>query len=121
MANAWARLCERDSMGTARGYGMSEREMFEYVCEFAGITIERGLELNQRRKQWPDAVPDWAREKEKPDAAPEIVAPAPDEIPWQTKVELARERNAAEKRRDSNLRANADAKRRLRENFSKVG
>jgi hypothetical protein len=62
MAQAWAKLAERDSMGRTAGYGMTHRQMFEHVCELAGVSIARGLELEERRKKWPEKVPDWLKE-----------------------------------------------------------
>lgn len=62
MAEAWKYLGKRNAEGTSRGYGMTARQMFEVVCELAGITIERGLELEVLRKKWPDDIPDWLKE-----------------------------------------------------------
>jgi hypothetical protein len=62
MAKAYEQLLRRNSEGWCRGSGMTVRQMFEYACECAGVTIARGLELEELRKKWPDRVPDWAKE-----------------------------------------------------------
>lgn len=41
------------------------REVFEWVCERAGITVQRGLELEALQKKWPKSAPDWAKEEER--------------------------------------------------------
>ena len=63
MAKAWEQLCKRNAEGKSGAADMSNRRMFEYVCEVAGVSIERGLELEARRKKWPEKVPDWLREE----------------------------------------------------------
>jgi hypothetical protein len=50
------------SIGSGSGY-WTPRKVFEWVCARAGITIERGLELEKLQKKWPEEVPDWAREE----------------------------------------------------------
>jgi hypothetical protein len=63
MAKAWDWLCEKNAEGAARGCGLTARQMFEQVCDRAGISIERGLELEERRRKWPKNVPEWLREE----------------------------------------------------------
>jgi hypothetical protein len=63
MAEAWKYLTTRDAGGACRASGLSNRQMFEAVCDLAGITIERGLELEELKKKWPArGVPDWLKE-----------------------------------------------------------
>jgi hypothetical protein len=62
MAEAWRYLAERVSPERTRGSGMTPREMFEVACELAGITIARGIELEELKKKWPENVPEWLRE-----------------------------------------------------------
>jgi len=63
MAKAWDWLCQCNAEGISRGSGLNPRQMFAQVCDRAGITIERGLELEERRKKWPKNVPDWLKEE----------------------------------------------------------
>jgi len=37
------------------------RKVFEWVCRLAGLTVERGLQLEESQKKWPEKVPEWAR------------------------------------------------------------
>jgi hypothetical protein len=62
VAEAWTYLQEHDSQGRPRGSGLSPRRLFEIVCERAGITIARGLQLEELQKRWPEKVPDWLKE-----------------------------------------------------------
>jgi hypothetical protein len=62
MAEATKFWCDGNPDGRSRASGATQRRIFELICERAGITIERGLELEARAKQWPEKVPDWARE-----------------------------------------------------------
>jgi uncharacterized protein YdaU (DUF1376 family) len=41
------------SMGSGSSPG--EKEIFEWACELAGISVERGLEVQARGKKWPQA------------------------------------------------------------------
>jgi hypothetical protein len=63
MAEAYAQLNKRNAEGACWGSGMSTRQMFEYACGVAGISIARGLELEEGRRKWPEQVPDWAKEE----------------------------------------------------------
>jgi hypothetical protein len=115
MALAWDWLCEPNGEGATRGLGMTQRQMFAQVCERAGISIERGLELEERRKKWPKNVPDWLKETES-------TAPNATESPAPPKKELwslseSRPHNKAEQRQRDNLAVNAACKQRLREKF----
>jgi hypothetical protein len=62
MAEAYAQLSKRNAEGATLGSSMSARQMFEYACEVAGISISRGLELEEQRRKWPERVPDWAKQ-----------------------------------------------------------
>jgi hypothetical protein len=62
MAEAYAQLSKRNGEGACLGASMSTRQMFEYACEIAGVSITRGLELEERRKKWPEETPSWAKE-----------------------------------------------------------
>jgi hypothetical protein len=33
------------------------RQVFEWICSEAGITVKRGIELEQRQKEWPEGAP----------------------------------------------------------------
>lgn len=112
MAKAWDWLCVTNGEGVPRGHGLSPRQMFEQVCNRAGVTIERGLDLDERCKKWPEKVPEWLREAEskKP---PEKPQPAPSEEVWSLRTRAAP--NRAEQRTQDNLAANA------REKFGRTG
>jgi len=111
MAKAWEQLAVRDSMGRAAGSDMTNRQMFEQVCLVAGVSISRGLELEERRKKWPEKVPDWLRER----PAIETETPAAAGPVWS--LSERRASNKAEQRTIDNLRVNAQCKQRLRERF----
>jgi hypothetical protein len=61
MAEAYVQLGKRNAEGACLGAGMSTKQMFEYACDTAGVSITRGLELEERRKKWPEQTPDWAK------------------------------------------------------------
>jgi hypothetical protein len=63
IAEAYAQLNKRNAEGARWGAGMSARQMFEYACAVAGVSIARGLELEGQRRKWPEQVPDWAKEE----------------------------------------------------------
>ena len=114
MASAWEKLMVRDSTGRAAGSSMSQRRMFEFVCETAGVTIERGLELEELRKKWPEKVPDWL--KEIPADTPKSRSEPGNQEVWSLGARR-RPNNRAEQRQEDNLAANAACKQRLRERF----
>jgi DNA-binding transcriptional MocR family regulator len=63
-SNAWREVFKHNAEGRTMCSGMSVREVFETACTMAGVTIERGLELDELRKKWPapDKIPDWLKE-----------------------------------------------------------
>jgi hypothetical protein len=40
-----------------------ERRVFEWIRRESGITVQRGLELEDLQKRWPEQIPDWAQEQ----------------------------------------------------------
>jgi hypothetical protein len=49
----------RASTGTPLPEWMhNDRRVFEWICSEAGITVKRGIELEQRQKEWPEAAPE---------------------------------------------------------------
>jgi hypothetical protein len=62
MAQAWNTVLHRNPEGKTRVSGMTQRQVFEAVCELAGVTVTRGIELDELRKKWPENVPDWLME-----------------------------------------------------------
>ena len=58
---------------------MSARQMFATVCEMAGITIARGLELEELHNKWPEKVPDWLKEPTGSDRQTEFNSKRPPE------------------------------------------
>lgn len=54
MGAAYRDLLRRNAEGGCRGSGMTDRQMLEYACGHAGISLARGLELEVERTRWPD-------------------------------------------------------------------
>jgi hypothetical protein len=56
MNEAYQELARLQSAGVGgRGDSLSEKQVFEWVCQRSGITVVRGIELEALQRKWPDS------------------------------------------------------------------
>ena len=55
LGEAFREINRRLAASVGCGTSVSEGEFFEAACEWAGISVERGLEVQARGKKWPQA------------------------------------------------------------------
>jgi uncharacterized protein YdaU (DUF1376 family) len=55
LGDAFKEINLRLTASVGSGSSPGEKEIFEWACELAGISVERGLEVQTRGKKWPQA------------------------------------------------------------------
>jgi hypothetical protein len=62
IGKAWAKFEEMQAaaVGNAPAWMRDSKAIVNWICESAGITVKRYLELRELQTKWPDNVPAWA-------------------------------------------------------------
>jgi hypothetical protein len=50
------KLCIANEGGSLPDWMHDEKKIFERICALAGITVERGLELEKLQCEWPEGL-----------------------------------------------------------------
>jgi hypothetical protein len=57
LADAFKNIALRLEASVGSGFRPTEKEIFEWACRDAGISVERGLDVEERGKKWPQPQP----------------------------------------------------------------
>ncbi len=53
LGDAFKEIDLRLKANTGSGTSLTEKQVFEWACDLAGISVQRGLEVQRRGKEWP--------------------------------------------------------------------
>jgi hypothetical protein len=56
MAKAYDEIAQRNKASVGSHNSLSPKEVFEWVCQRAGISVERGMKLEEMQRKWPQRI-----------------------------------------------------------------